>query len=512
MFARAAADDAAEGHKSVASEPDKNTDDKKKKSDEPKKSVTNHTATIGGVDIAYTATAGEMLLRDEKEETTARVFYIAYQRTDVDDSFPRPVSFCFNGGPGSSSVWLHLGMLGPRRVKLPDDATSSRPPHRVTNNPFSLLDITDLVFIDPVSTGFSRPEKDTDKKEFHGYREDLQSVGQFIHNYTSEYGRWASPKFLIGESYGGLRAAGLSGTLQERYNMNLNGVVLVSAVVDFQTIRFQQENSLPYALFVPSYTATAWYHNALPASLQELPLSKAVRRAERFVMNRYLPALMQGDKLSEEDRAVVTKQLARLTGLSPEYVEQSNLRVPMWRFSKELLRDRGKTVGRFDSRYLGIDRDNARESAEYDPSASAVFGPFTSAMNDYLYRELDYKSERVYEILTSKVSPWSYEGFENRYVNASETLREAMTTNPFLHVFAACGYYDLATPQYAMQYTHDHLGLAPELRKNFTLSLYEGGHMMYIYEPALKKLRKDLLEFYLNALGEEADPEETSKQ
>lgn len=488
----------------------KDSDDKKEKEDEPKKSVTEHKVTIDGTEIAYTATAGEMLLRNDQGDTTARVFYTAYNKDGVEHLSTRPVSFCFNGGPGSSAVWLHLGMLGPRRVKLPDDAKSARPPHHVVDNPHSLLDVTDLVFIDPVSTGYSRPEKDTDKKEFHGYEEDLRSIGQFIHNYVSEYGRWASPKFLIGESYGGLRAAGLSGTLQQRYNMNLNGIVLVSAVVDFQTLLFRPENSLSYALFVPSYTATAWYHDALPPDLQQLPLRKVVHRAERFVKKRYLPALMKGDKLPPKKRTAIAKQLARLTGLSQEFVEQSNLRVPMWRFGKELLRDRGKTVGRFDSRYLGIDLDDAGEYASYDPSGAAVFGPFTSAMNDYLFRELDFKSDRVYEILTNKVRPWSYDGFENRYVNASETLRKAMTTNPFLKVFAACGYYDLATPQYAMLYTRDHLGLVSELQENFSVGFYEGGHMMYIREMSLEKLRADLLKFYDDALGHDPASNEGS--
>lgn len=494
---------ADETKKEQAAAQESDNQEKKKKGQEnkePEPSVTQHVVTIAGQEVAYTATAREMVMKNDFGEKKARVFFVAYTKDNVDDTANRPITFCFNGGPGSSSVWLHLGMLGPKRVKLPDDASSLRPPQRVTDNPFSLLDKTDLVFIDPVSTGYSRPEKGESKKQFHGYDEDLRSVGQFIHDYTTEYGRWASPKFLLGESYGGLRAAGLSGTLQQRYRMYLNGIVLVSAVVDFQTIRFSYDNDLSFALFVPSYTATAWHHKALPPKLQQLPLEKVIAKSERFVMDQYLPALLKGNAIKEEESSAIAKQLARLTGLSRKYVEQSKLRISMWRFGKELLRDRQRTVGRFDSRYLGIDRDHAGEGPNYDPSGAAIFGPFTSAMNDYLHNQLKYRSQRVYEILTDRVRPWSYDGFENRYVNASETLRQAMTQNPHLKIFAACGYYDLATPYYAMKYTRDHLGLDESLQSNFLMNFYEGGHMMYVHEPSLSKLRDDLLQFYTETL------------
>ena len=495
-------------------EPTKKQDTDKKDSSKtdsaPEPSITHNTVTIDGTELAYTATAREMLLKADDGKKKARVFFVAYTKDGVEDTATRPVTFCFNGGPGSSSVWLHIGMLGPRRVVLPDEPVSSRPPHHVVDNPYSLLDRTDLVFIDPVSTGYSRPEKGEDKKQFHGYNEDISSVSQFIHDYTTEYGRWSSPKFLLGESYGGLRAAGLAGRLQERYRMYLNGVVLISAVIDFRTLSFSDDNQLPYALFLPSYTATAHYHGVLADDLQDLPLTKVVRRSERFAMNEYLPALMKGDALKPEHRAKIVEKMARLTGLSPEYVERSDLRVPMWRFAKELLRDRGLIVGRFDSRYTGTDHDDAGEAFGYDPSAAATFGAFTSAMNDYLHRELKYRSERVYEILTDKVQPWSYGNFENRYVNASESLSDAMTQNPFLKVFAACGYEDLATPQFGMQYSRDHLGLDESLRGNFRMGFYEGGHMMYIYGPSLAKLREDLIGFYRSALedGPEAAPAE----
>ncbi|MCM2374237.1 S10 family peptidase [Aporhodopirellula aestuarii] len=471
--------------------------------DEPSEpSVTHHKTSIAGKKFAYTATAGKMVMKDDEGKVKAHVFYVAYSLDDADPS-KRPVTFCFNGGPGSSSVWLHLGMLGPRRVKLSDDAKPIRPPHEMIDNPFSLLDKTDLVFIDPVSTGFSRPAKGEDKRQFHGYDEDVRSVGQFIHDFTTKYGRWGSPKFLLGESYGGLRAAGLSGELQNRYHMYLNGIVLVSAVVDFQTLRAAGNNDIAYTLFLPTYAATAWYHKALPAHLQSQSVEKVVAEAEAFAREPYMQALLAGDSISDEERKMVIARMAELTGLSADYIDRANLRVNMGRFGKELLRSRGLVIGRFDGRYTGVDRDHIGDQAEHDPSASAVFGPFTSAMNQYLRDELKVEEDRVYEVLTSKVHPWDYSEFENRFVDASSTLRKAITDNPFLRVYAACGYYDLATPSFAMEYTRHHLGLPAELRGNFTMGFYEAGHMMYVHEPSLRKLRDDLIEFYKSALEDE---------
>jgi carboxypeptidase C (cathepsin A) len=511
--------------KAEADAGDKESESDKKKDDEPKPSVTHHTATIDGREIKYTATAGKMLMTTDEGEPKAHVFFVAYTVDDPDedeadedadendededetddDSEPapsnsRPVTFCFNGGPGSSSVWLHLGMLGPTRVKLDSDAQPLPPPHQLIPNPYSLLDVTDLVFIDPVSTGFSRPVKGENKSQFHGYDEDLRSVGQFIHDYTSKYARWASPKFLLGESYGGIRAAGLAGELRDRYYLELNGLILISAVVDFQTLMAGGHNDIAYALFLPSYAATAWYHKALGDDLQDEALEDVVEEAEEFAAGDYLEALAAGDTLRGNRRRRVIRRMAELTGLSEDYIDAANLRVNMPRFGKELLRSRERVVGRFDSRYTGIDRTTLGEFAEHDPSADAVFGTFTSALNDYLRSTLKVEEPRVYEILTGQVQPWDYSEFTNRYVDASETLRQAMTQNPFLRVYAACGYYDLATPSFAMKYTRDHLGLAPEVRNHFTLGEYEGGHMMYAHEPSLEKLREELVDFYESAL------------
>ena len=336
------------------------------------------------------------------------MFFIAYTKNGVDDLGKRPITFAFNGGPGSSSVWLHLGMLGPKRVKMPDDASPCRRRTSLSTNPYSLLDITDLVFIDPVSTGFSRPAEGEEKDQFHGYEEDLRSVGQFIHDYVTKYGRWRSPKFLCGESYGGLRAAGLSGYLRERYNMALNGIVMISPAINFLTLGFGPGNDLPYILFVPSYAATAWYHKALPGDLQQLSLDEVVQASDEFARNEYTLALMKGHSLGDEERSAVAEKLARYTGLSKEYVEAANLRIDMQRFGKELLRERGRTIGRYDSRFTGIDADSAGERPEYDPSGAIVFGPFTAAINDYLRNDLKVEDNQVYEILTGNVQPWNY--------------------------------------------------------------------------------------------------------
>ncbi|WP_428306803.1 S10 family peptidase [Lacipirellula sp.] len=545
---KAKAADSKEESKDAAKEEDAKKDDEKKADGEPV--VTHGTVTIDGKEIAYTATAGKMLIKSDDGTPKAHVFYVAYTKDepkseksekaaksskknekeksddegegeesegepqsnddkeaddDSADDAPkpnrRPITFAFNGGPGSSSVWLHLGMLGPQRVKLDSDAGTLPPPHELIPNKYSLLDVTDLVFIDPVSTGFSRPAKGEDKKQFHGYDEDIRSIGQFIHDFTTKYGRWGSPKFLLGESYGGIRAAGLSGELQDRYHMYLNGVVLVSGVVDFQTLMAYGNNDVAYALFIPGYAATAWYHKALSDDLQKQTVEEVAAAAEKFAAGPYLRALMAGDSLPKERREEIVSRMSELTGLSEEYIEASNLRVPMARFGKELLRKQGKIIGRFDSRYSGLALDEVESTTDYDPSASAVFGAFTSALNDYLRGTLKVEEDRVYEILTGNVHPWDYSEFTNRFVDASSTLRDAMIQNPYLKVFAATGYYDLATPAFAMKYTRDHLNLVPAVRDNFVIDHYHGGHMMYAHEPSLAKLRKDLVKFYDSALS-----------
>jgi carboxypeptidase C (cathepsin A) len=498
-FADAPADAAHKDAKQAEAKKEDKPGEKKEELKD-KVSVTKHSAKINDKEIKYTATAGKLVMKDDEGKPKALVFFTAYTKDGVKDPGQRPITFAFNGGPGSSSVWLHVGMLGPQHIKFPADASPMAPPYSLTANPYSLLDITDLVFIDPVSTGYSRPATGEKGEQFHGYQEDLRSVGQFIHEYLTKYGRWRSPKFLVGESYGGLRSAGLSGYLRDRYNIVLNGVIMVSPAFNFETIDFAFGNDLPYILFVPGYAATAWYHKALPGDLQALTLEEVVKQATAFARNEYTLAMMKGQGLDDAERDAVAEKLARFTGLSKQYVLDSKLRISMERFSKELLRKRGRSVGRFDSRYEGIDQDDASETPDYDPSAEATFGPFTAVINDYLHTDLKVEDDHVYEILTDKVRPWSYGRYASSFPDASNTLRESMSANPYLKLFVASGYYDLATPPATVRYSVEHLRLPKELQKNISHKFYEGGHMMYLYEPSLAKLRKDLGEFYESAL------------
>lgn len=457
-----------------------------------------HRVTIAGETIEYKAIAGIMHLKKEIDKPVAAVFFIAYLRTDTRDVSERPITFSFNGGPGSSSVWLHLGVLGPRRVLMREDGHSLSPPYKLVNNEYSLLDRSDLVFIDPVSTGYSRAVPGEDPKQFHGVNEDIRSVGEFIRLFLSRYERWGSPKFLIGESYGTLRAAGLADFLQSEHGMYLNGVMLVSSILDFVTARFHRGNDLPYILFLPTYTATAYYHGQLSDDFKSL--QDALNSAEEFALTDYADALLRGDLLTEREFNQVASRLSQLTGLPAEYVRQSNLRVPIWRFAKELLRDKGRTVGRLDSRFLGIDRDRVGESYEYDPSYAEIQGPYSTLLNDYVRTELKFESDLPYEILTGNVHPWNFSDFENRYVSTSDRLRRAMTVNPHLKVFVANGYYDLATPYFATEYTFNHLQLDDDLKDNISMDYYEAGHMMYIHLESLQKLKADLARFIDSAL------------
>jgi carboxypeptidase C (cathepsin A) len=472
--------------------------------------VTQHKISVNGKTISYTARAGTLVLKEESEKkgeeagvsegekARAKIFFIAYSLDGVTNPAARPITFSFNGGPGSSSVWLHLGLLGPKRVRMEDAGKISPPPYQLVENEFSLLDQTDLVFIDPVSTGFSRPVEGEKAKLFHGFTKDIESVGDFIRLYITRYQRWSSPKFLIGESYGTTRAAGLSGYLQERHSLYLNGVILVSAILDFSTAYEHPGNELPPILFLPSFTAAAWYHQRLPEDLQA-DLYQALEEAKAFALGDYTLALMKGTALGGEEKDAIAAKLARLTGLSKEYLHQTNLRINIHRFCKELLRSQRRTVGRLDSRFTGIDRDAAGERWEHDPSLSAIMGPYTGVLNDYVSRELNYKSDLPYEILTSKVQPWSYSEHENQYVNVAETLRKAMTVNPSLRVHVANGYYDLATPFLATEYTFNHLMLDESLIENISMSYYEAGHMMYIHMPSLAQLKRELEQFIQKA-------------
>jgi carboxypeptidase C (cathepsin A) len=465
---------------------------------EEKTSKTEHTTNIGGQEIKYTATAGTMVLKKEDGTATASMFYIAYTRDGVTDLTRRPITYAFNGGPGSSSVWLHMGTLGPKRVLLQPSGYPTAPPYKLVDNEYSVLDVTVLVFIDPVTTGYSRPAPGADARQFHGVNGDMTSVAEFIRLYTSRNGRWTSPKFLAGESYGTTRAANLSGYLQGELGMNLNGIMLLSSVLNFQTISFDPGNDLPYILYLPSYTASAWYHKKLPKDLQG-DLKKATAESENFAYGEYTTALLKGDTLPARDRAQIAQKLARYTGIPAATVERNNLRLTSTRFRKELLRDESRVIGRYDARITGIDEDPGSDSPDYDPSYSTVQGAFTATWNQYVRNELKFESDMPYEILTGKVRPWSYDQFQNRYVNVAETLANAMTQNKDLKVFVANGYFDLATPFLATEYTFSHMRLAPATRGNVTMDFFEAGHMMYVHLPSLERVKADLAKFITGA-------------
>jgi carboxypeptidase C (cathepsin A) len=473
-------------------------DDSKDKPEEPPV-VTRHELRMGAKALKYSVTTGFMPLKAEDGKTEARIFFMAYVAERTGGPASRPLMFSFNGGPGSSSVWLHLGALGPRRVKMLDDGGLPAPPYELVDNEQSWLEFTDLVFIDPVGTGFSRPDKPELGKKFWGLEGDIESVGEFIRLYLTRHERWASPLFLVGESYGTTRAAGLSGYLVDR-GIAFNGIVLVSSILNFQTARFSKGNDLPYVLFLPTYTATAWYHKKLPADVQARPLKDVLSEVEKWASTEYTERLAQGDALGAEGRKAVIEKLARYTGLDREYLDNTDLRIEIQRFCKELLRDQKRTVGRLDSRFKGMDFLAATERPDFDPSLAAIRPPYTATFNDYVRRELGFKSDLTYHILGGGIGPWNW-GTNNTFADTGDALRSAFAKNPHMKLFVASGYYDLATPYFATEYTLRHLGLDPSLKGSIGTGYYEAGHMMYIDTKELARLRKDVGTFVESALA-----------
>jgi carboxypeptidase C (cathepsin A) len=488
--------------------------------------VTEHTVALPGEKtLSYKAIAGYLLIRDTKQESQpekdsgkeaskekpqdqldpskgkpkAQVFFVAYLLNGVADAATRPVTFAFNGGPGSASVWLHMGGLGPRRVVLSDRGEALPPPAKFVDNESTWLDQTDLVFIDPVSTGYSRPVRGEDARQFYGYKQDLATVGDFIRIWTTRYGRWSSPKIIAGESYGTTRAAGLSDYLQDRYGMYVNGIVLISSVLNFQTIDFEPGNDVPFPLYLPSYSAAAWYHKRLPPDLQQLTLKDVLSQAEEFSSGEYLMALARGDAVPQADQDRVANNLSRFTGLDAGYLKQEGLREPDDRFSNDLLKNENRSVGRYDSRFTGIRVHPGTDSEDFDPSDEAVVGPFTGAFNDYVRRELKFETDLAYETVAD-VNPWSLA--ENKYLDVAANLKQAMSRNPYLKVWICCGYYDLATPYFAAENVVRGMNLDPAVRDNLQLTFYESGHMLYIDTPSREKFKNDFDQFISRALTE----------
>lgn len=459
-------------------------------------SQTKHVFKLRGISFDYTVTTGTIVLKEEDleegEKQKASIFFIAYLKDEPEPN--RPVTFSFNGGPGSSSVWMHLGLLGPKRVLMDDEGMTLDPPYELVDNEFSLFDKSDLVFVDPVSTGYSRPVPKEKPDQFHSVKKDIESVGEFIRVWTTRNKRWTSPKFIIGESYGTTRAAGLAGFLQQRHGMYLNGIIFVSSILNFITAGFNEGNDLPYILFLPTYTATAWYHKKLPDDLQN-DLIKAVNESREFALNEYTVALMKGNNISREERETIVNKLIRLTGLSKQYIEGTNLRINIHRFCKELLRGQGITIGRLDSRFQGFDRDSVGEIHEIDPSYAAILGPYTATMYDYLRRDLGYETDLPYEILKSLYQSWKFEDYQNQYVNTAEDLRRGFQLHPGLKILVCNGYYDLATPFLATEYTFNHIPLPKEQQDNIKMTYYESGHMMYLHKSSLQKISEDLHQF-----------------
>lgn len=458
---------------------------------QPEPTVREASVEIGGKKIPYRVTTGKLQLKQDDGKPLASIFHVSYERTDVKDRPDRPVMFAFNGGPGSSAVWLHIGVLGPKIIQLPGDGTiPPLPPVRVTDNPQSILDVCDLVFVDPVSTGYSRTESDAKPGDFHGLDEDVESVGDFIRRWVSEHDRWASPKYLLGESYGGIRAAGLSQHLQSRYGMNLNGVVLLSSLLDFATLQDVPGNDLSNLVFLPSFTGVAHFHGKIKGDRDAL-----IRESTAFAYGKYAYALLKGSDLDAGEKAEIAAELARFSGIPAAKWLERDLRMSPSVFRSELLRADGKVLGRFDGRVAWDATDKAAATPDYDPSYSLAYGAFSTAMLDYLGRELGYKEEQPYEILTSKVNPWRWNA-SNSVVNVGNRLAMAMRDNPHLRVLVMGGHTDLATPPEGVAYSLRHLLEMPEsTRKNINTVFYDGGHMFYLNPPDLAKTRADLLEF-----------------
>jgi carboxypeptidase C (cathepsin A) len=511
-----------------SAKPDTNADSKsdEKIFEEPAPVVTSHSITIGGKTLKYHATTGFIVLKEEEGKPLvkdgspkpspdskpdskesepgktkdglkpkAKVFFVAYTLDEVSDPATRPVTFAFNGGPGSSSVWLHMASIAPRRANLTDEGEAPPPPYRLTDNQSTWLDLTDLVFIDPVSTGYSRPVAHEDANQYHGLKEDIASVGDFIRLYTSRNTRWLSPKFILGESYGTTRAAGLSDYLQERYGLYFNGIILVSSVLNFGAIEFSPQNNEPYIQFLPSFATSAWYHKKLPPDLQSKTVAEVAAAARTFAGGEYTVALGKGDQLTAAEKTHLADELSRFTSLPAADILQWKLRVKDGQFFNRLLRAENKVTGRYDARFSGFRYEPGTDSdQEYDPSDEAVTGPLGAAFNDYIRRELKFDSDAPYE-LSADVGPWNFGDAGNGFPNTVEDLRKAMTRNPYLKVWVTCSYYDLATPFFGAENVMASMNLEPSIRANLRFTYYESGHMLYIHNPSRVKFKSDFETF-----------------
>ncbi len=466
----------------------------------PEESVTQHSIKIDGKSINYTATAATLIIKNANDEPIAEFGYVAYTRDGISDLGSRPVTFAYNGGPGSASIWLHMGAIGPRRVVV-SDPNFNETGFTLVDNEYSILDVTDIVMIDPVGTGISRAVGKGENKDFWSVDGDLTSISNFINAYISKNNRWASPKFLLGESYGTFRSAGLSSTLLDSYGIALNGIVLVSSVLDLRTITFGEGDDISYPLFLPTYAATAWYHNKISPKPENLEVF--LDEAREFALGEYNTALMKGDNLPAAEKDAVIEKMTKFTGLDKEYLEKADLRVSARAYFVKLLEDERATVGRYDSRYTGSTLDPLSTGSMYDPQSAAISPAYQMGFMSYFHNELKFGLDRKYNFSASSLEGfnWNWSRGRGGFLGGGngrsivEDLKEAMVQSPSMKVMVENGYYDLATPFLGTEYTFSHLNLPEKLHDNISLNYYKAGHMFYTNVDELVKFRKDVVKF-----------------
>lgn len=473
--------------------------------DEERVSKTQHVLTLKDQKLSYSAVAGQLVVKRvaERKAVRGRIFYV-YYAMEGDGQIDRPITFAFNGGPGAASVWLHLGGVGPRRVLLADSGKTLPPPVQLENNAYTWLRFTDLVFVDPVGTGFSKsdPDDQTSGKHFYGVQQDIETLAEFIRLFLTRTNRWLSAKYLVGASYGTTRVSGLVWYLQQRFGIDVNGIVFVSPVLDYDTILFHPSNDLPYLLFVPTYTATAHYHGLLESTLRQKTLEDLLAEVESFCLTDYVVYLARGESLSDDTKEELLQRIRRYTGLSGDLIEKLNYRINWIDFTRGLIQSDNRFVGRMDSSITGIDPAPTAPYPKYDPSLDPLFGPFSSAINAYIREDLKFEADHVYEFLNAEVNQqWDWASGLIRkqgFIDVSHTLRDAIAVNENLKVLIACGLYDLATPYFSAKYTLSHMWLGKQ-RANVSIKYYKSGHMIYTHADELKRLFQDAKQFYMNA-------------